>query len=504
MKKTAIGLMILTIFMKCFGFARDVVLAYAYGATSISDAYLIALTIPGVAFSIVATSLATTFVPIYSRLESESKDRANKFASRLVVVVLGLCLTLILLAEIFTEPLVKVFASGFTGETLDLAVSFTRITVIGIIFTALTNIFVGYLHVNSKFNVPASMGLPYNIVIIAFTFLSLWMKNPVVMVWGLLLGMASQFVYVGMFAKRLGFKFGVGKTFKDHEIKVLLLLAIPVIMGSGVNQINALIDKTLASQIAEGAISALTYASRLNGFVQGIFASAIAVVIYPLITKMVLAKDKKGIVDSLSESVISTSVIILPITVGAMIFARQAVELLFGRGSFNEEAVNLTTNALFFYAIGMTAFGLRDVLNRYFFAYQDTKTPIVNAAIGVAINIVLNLMLYKVMGVGGLALATSISAIVTTMLQFVSLRKKIGPFGMLGIIKSFGKMCFASIIMGIVAKLGYNMVVAVVGQNLAFVVAIGVGAICYFAIIYFMKIEEVDILVQGVKAKLKR
>jgi putative peptidoglycan lipid II flippase len=127
-----------------------------------------------------------------------------------------------------------------------------------------------------------------------------------------------------------------------------------------------------------------------------------------------------------------------------------------------------------------------------------------NAAIGMVLNIVLNIILSRYLGIGGLALATSIAATFTTVLLFISLRKKIGPFGMKQISISFLKILFASSIMGLLAKLSFNYLTATLSQNISLLLAIGVGAVSYFVIIYFMKIEDVDVIVGAIKKKLGR
>ena len=123
-----------------------------------------------------------------------------------------------------------------------------------------------------------------------------------------------------------------------------------------------------------------------------------------------------------------------------MIFSKEIVSLLFGKGAFPQEAISMTGNALFYYSVGMIAFGLRDILSRGFYALQDTKTPMINATVAVVLNIVLNIILSKYLGIGGLALATSISAIVGKGLLFITLRRKIGGFGLKEISKSFIKI----------------------------------------------------------------
>ncbi len=263
-------------------------------------------------------------------------------------------------------------------------------------------------------------------------------------------------------------------------------------------------DRTIASSVAVGGISALNYAGRLNLFIQGLFVSSIITVIYPMISAYAAKQDFKAIKKSLRDSINMIMLFVFPLMVGSMVFSTEIVSLLFGRGAFGLEAIQMTSTALFYYSLGMLAFGLREIVSRVFYAWQDTKTPMINAALGMVLNIILNIILSRYMGIGGLALATSISAIFTTILLFISLRNKIGPFGMKQIIISFIKILFASAFMGIFAKISFGYLHSMIGSNLALMMAIIVGGISYIGVIYFMKIEEVDIIKNIVKDKLRK
>ena len=141
MTKTAIFVMMLTLVSKILGFGREVVLSYVYGASAVTDAFLISNTIPNVVFSIVGAGLSTGFVPIYSHILNESgKEDANKFTANLVNTLLVAITLIVVVVLVFTEPLVKIFASGFSDGTMRLTVRFTRITVFGIYFTTLVGI----------------------------------------------------------------------------------------------------------------------------------------------------------------------------------------------------------------------------------------------------------------------------------------------------------------------------------------------------------------------------
>lgn len=504
MKKTAFTIMIITLLSKIFGFGRDIILSYFYGASNISDAYLISLTIPSVIFGLIGTGIVTAYIPMQSRvIEEFGNEEGSKFTSNFVNIIMVFVSIFFMVGLLFTEPLIKLFASGFTNETFILAVIFTRIGLAGMYFTALATIFSGYLQLKDNYVIPALVGIPLNSIVIISIILAS-KGNHLILAIGTLIATASQVIVMLPFIKKAKFKYTALITIKDSRIIKTIYIAIPVIIGTSVNQINILVDRTLASSIAIGGISSLNYANRLNLFIQGLFVTSIITVMYPQISSFASNKNYEGIKKSLKESINIITIFVLPITIGTMIFSNQVILMLFGRGAFDEVAIQMTSTALFFYALGMLGFGFREVLSRGFYSMQNTKTPMINAALGMLLNIILNIILSRYLGIGGLALATSIAAIFTTVLLFISLRKKIGPFGIKQISISFLKILFASLFMGGLAKLSFNYLTTTLSQNLSLLMAIGVGAFTYFVSIYFMKIEDVDVIVGAIKKKLGR
>ena len=502
MKKTAIILMIITILSKIFGFTREIALSYFYGASNISDAFLISLTIPSVIFSFIGTGISTGYIPMYSKIEQKYGEKeGNRYTNNLVNILLILCTVMIIFGLLFTDKIVKIFASGFAGDTLALAVQFTRISLVGIYFTGLISVFGAFLRIKGNYAIPALVGFPMNFFIIISIFLSS-KTNILVLSIGSVIATASQLVLLIPFVHKKGYRYGLVLDVKDKYIKKMLYIALPIVLGVSANQINVLVDRTLASSIAVGGISALNYASRLNGFVQGMFVTTVSSVMYPMISKMAAQNNMNGLKKSVSEAINIINLLVIPATVGAMVFAEPIVKLLFGRGAFDPQAISMTSDALFYYSIGMIGFGLREVLSNAFYSLQDTKTPMINGAIAMGMNIILNIILSKFLGIGGLALATSISAIFCTGLLFISLRKKIGAFGMKEITISFIKILLASLGMGVVANLACGILLNNISANLSLIVSICIGVVFYFVIIFLMKIEEVDTMVTSVKKRM--
>ncbi len=359
MKKFIIWLAVLSTISKFLGFFREIALSYFYGASQVSDAYLISITIPAVVFAFVGAALSTSYIPLFTSVEKErGSEGAIKFSNNVVNFLLIFACIVAVVGLVFTREIVKVFASGFSGETLSLAVFFTKVSIVAVFFTGLTYIFKSFLQTQNDFIPPACIGFPYNFIVIVSIALGASI-NDLFLPLGFVLAAASQLVLLLPFAYKKGYRYYLTLDKSDPYIKKMVFLALPVILGVSVSQINVLVDRTLASRIVEGGISALNYASRLNGFNQGIFVMSVATVMFPAISRMASAGNVVGLKGTLAKAINLVSIIVVPLTVGAMIFAVPVIKFLFGRGAFDLKAVELTSTALFYYAIGMTCSGIQ-------------------------------------------------------------------------------------------------------------------------------------------------
>jgi putative peptidoglycan lipid II flippase len=504
MKKTIVIIMLITIASKISGFIREVVLANFFGVSYVSDAYLVSLTIPIAIFSLIGMGIVTSFIPIYNEIrEKENNEIANNYINNLIINITILCTIIVIFVVIFAPIIVRIFASGFNGEVYDLAVTYTRIFIFSIYFYSISYVYMGYLQSNNKLLYSSISSIPLNLGLIIAIYVGA-KYNIYLLAIGSMFATILQLVFLHIVAMKKGFHIKRCFNFKDKYLRRTILLALPVIFGMSVNQLNVLVDRTIASNILLGGISALNYSNRLNSFVQGIFVSSIATVMYPAISKISIEGKIEEYKKTLSESLNVINLLVVPVSFGTMVFSEQIITLIYGHGAFDSYAIKLTSEALFFYAIGMVGIGLREVLSRAFYSKQDTKTPMINSTIGIILNIILNIVLSRHMGINGLALATSIAAIITTGLMFISLHRKIGSFGFKQISITFQKVLLASLIMGANAKLSFNYLASTLSQNTSLLLSIAIGALSYFMIIYFMKIEDVDIIANAVKRKLRK
>ena len=209
MKKTAIILMIISVLSKITGLGRDLTLSYIYGASNISDAYLISMTIPGVIFGFIATGIAAGYIPMYSKiLKNDGDSEANLFTNNLINILLVICTIVVAVGLIFTDQVVGIFASGFKGETLALTVQFTKITLLAIYFTGIVSIFSGFLQIKDNYIIPALVGLPLNFFLILSVIVSPY-TNVVILAVGYVVAIGSQLLLMIPYMKKNKYKYKV-------------------------------------------------------------------------------------------------------------------------------------------------------------------------------------------------------------------------------------------------------------------------------------------------------
>lgn len=487
MGKAISGMVVFTLLAKMLGFVRELLLSYFFGATGMSDAYLISQTIPGTIFQFVGTGLTTCFIPVYYKvLREHDRDECDTFTNKVLTMVLSFSTVVMALVWLFTPVIVKIFASGFTGNTLEMAIIFTRIGICSLYFSSVIYVYSSYLQANNVFSITAAAAIPNSLAIIVSIVLgACW--NILALSIGSTLATAIQMAFLWIPVHKLNFRLRLNFHWKDSYLQYFFSLMGPVILGVSVNEINTLLDRTIASQVAIGGISALTYANSLVMLVQGGFAQPVATVFYPRLTKSITEGNHKAAQTDFHAALQVLLVFLLPVTIGFIILSNDITMAFFGRGAFDQNASVLTSTALSFYAIGIVFVGVRELLARYYYAYGNTKIPMLNAAIGMVVNITLNLTLSRVIGIGGLALATSVAAIVTVILMWCQCGRLSSDSKIILNWMEVGKILIAAIVMGGVVQLGQKLILQ--SGILKLVVLILIGIISYGTMILLLRVK---------------
>jgi len=234
---------------------------------------------------------------------------------------------------------------------------------------------------------------------------------------------------------------------------------LPAVLGLAGAQINLMVDNKLASHLGDGAISSLQYAIRLFQLPLGVFAVSIAAALLPRLSQHAAAQAWDDLSEVLRRGIRLAIFIILPAMAGLWAIGRPTIELLFQHGRFLPEDTTRTLYALNFYLIGMIGYGLVYLLTRAFYALRDTKTPVLIGIVAVAVNIVLDYTLVGLMGVGGLALATSVAGLVNMALLILSLERRLGRKLIRPLAGELSKMVISAGVMGALAFLFYRWLV---------------------------------------------
>ncbi len=503
--KSTIIVVIVSLLSRVIGFLRDMLIGYKFGAGMYTDAYNVAVTIPETIFTLVGLSISTAFLPMLSKIRNEkNENEMYLFANKIVNILFVCSLVLFLLGSIFSKNIVNFLTNngaqgGFSEETYLLAVKLTKITLINLIFLTLNACFAAMLQVNEDFIIPSILGLFFNIPMIIYLVLfndyniiGLTISNVIGNLFRVLVQIPS------LIHHNYHYKFIMD--FRDKYLKDIIIIILPVLVGAGANSLNMVADMKIASSLNEGSISALNYAQKIITLVNSSLTAAISSVSYPMMANFLNRNEIDKFIDILKKSVTYLAVILVPVSVGMIVFGRYIINTIYvyNNGKFDDVAVNLTTLALCGYSCGIFFTGMRDILNSAFFSMGKTKITAINGIIGVVINVALNILLSRILGIQGIALASSLAMFITAVLLFKSVLKLQHNLKMKGILRKIGIILFNSVIMGIIIfvyiKIFENKLSVQISSKIDLIIFLSIGTligmVVYVLLCYVFKIEE--------------
>lgn len=505
--KSVVIMIILGLASKLLGLGREMLIATKFGSGFETDTYFVALTATNLFTTFITDSINTTMIPILSQVEvREGKKGKVMYTNNLLNTVLLLSLFMVILGCIIAPYIIKVLANGFKGEQFELAVLMTRIGFPVMFFAVIVGVFRGYLQSELVFAESAASQFPYNIT---YIFFLLFLSN----IFGIKGLMFTNVLAVGSMIliqingmKKAGYSYKFIIDFKDKYVKKAIFLVPPILISVAVNDINKIVDRSLASTLVDGSISALNYANLLNSLILGIFITAIITAIFPILSNEA-SKDNHGDFKGVIVYGINTILLVtIPATVAMVIFSTPIVRIVFERGAFDSNATYMTAGALMFYSVGLVGMSLKLFLNKAFYSLQDTKTPMINSFIAVGLNIILNLIMMRFMSYRGLALATAISVTITAGLLLYYLKRKIVSLEIMKMVICGFKTFVASLIMGVVMYLIYYTLINkdisnMVPEMVILAISCCLGLIVYFILIYLFKIDEIKWIINLIKRK---
>lgn len=422
-----------TLISRVLGFVRDQLIAFTLGTGFVAEAFFVAQRFPNLFRALFAEgAFNNAFVPLFAkRIEGDGEAKARDFAIEVFSVLLAWLLVFSAAAMIAMPLVIYLIAPGFKadGDKFQLAVDLTRICFPYLLFMSLTALQSGVLNSLHRFTAAAAAPILLNIVMIASNVVA-WLlatgntpQTGYIFAWGIFAAGIAQYALLAIACRRAGMKLVPRMPRLTPDVKRVITLSVPGIISGGIMQINLVIATMIATTI-EGGVAFLYYADRLYQLPLGVIGVAIGVVLLPDMSRKLRAGNEAGALQSQNRALELSLFLTIPSAFALMAIAMPIIRTVYEHGAFTRADTAAVAPAVLCFAAGLPAFSITKVFQPGFYAREDTRTPMRFAIVSVVINIVASLLLSRVMGHVGIALATSLAAWANAGLLAVTLSRR--------------------------------------------------------------------------------
>lgn len=502
------------------GLARGVIVARAFGASPELDAFFAANRVSETLFLLVAGgALGSAFIPMFTGLLAKNEtDPAWKLASAIAnAVTLTLSLLAILVAVFAPQVVRYALAPGLSSDPqiFTLTIALLRIQLISAVLFGIGGLIVGILNAHQIFLLPALTPAFYQIGII-FGAVALAPSLGIYgLAWGVVIGsMLYVAIQIPALVKLITrqppltvFRFSLG--LHDSNVRQVLFLMGPRLIGVAVVQLNFWVNTWLASQMASGSVSGLYYGFSLMLMAQAVIAQSVAIAAMPTFSTQHALGQTDEMRMSLASSLRGVIILALPASIGLILLREPLIAMLYQRGKFDGNDVQIVSWALLWYAAGIVGHSIMEILTRAFYARHDTKTPVIIGTIAMGLNVLFSILFAKLfasiswMPHGGLALANSFATALEACVLFIVMQKRLNGIEGRHIIGGALPSIAAALVMSL-SIFGWLSL----GKNLSswMLASIGViiGGSVYFGSLWVLRVPELQYIVSGVSRRLKR
>lgn len=429
--RSSIKMATATFFSRILGLVREQVMAAYFGASGITDAFLVAYRIPNLLRDLFAEgAFSSAFVPTFVEANQVSKDESRELMWSLFWLLFFITGTISIGIMIFAPELISVFAPSFVKdqEKFDITVNLTRIMAPFLTCVSLAALFMGVLNSLKVFFVPALAPASYNLmsVLSMITLSGVLHKmgyHPIYSmgIGAMLGGLMQALVQMPLIWKKGLKPLWPKKLWTPRSKKVVKLIG-PGLIGFAATQVNLLITTILATPII-GATSWLNYSFRLFQLPVGILSVSIGNSNLVHFSEAWKKKDEVGAKKSLQQSYFLSFLTVMPALVVLYCLSDEIVNLIFERGRFSRESTLMTGEALRMYALGLPFYGLYKIWVPTFYALDRQKIPVLSSILSIALNISFCLLLTPAFGFKILALGTTLSVLMNAAFLSVILKK---------------------------------------------------------------------------------
>ncbi len=500
-----------TLLSRPLGFVREAVQAALFGASRLTDAFLVAYNVPEMIQTLFFSGvLSNFFVPVITRYRNRAAD-LNKIFSLALNGAFGIALVLAGVCYLAAPAILTVAAPGLAGDDHRLAVFLFRLMLPMLILHCLLAVVKGTLNSLDHYAMPEYAGVFFNLVMIVCALSLTGSYGISSLAIGVVAGSLVQLVVQIPALARVGIRYQPSFTFRHPALREMGGLVLGAFIATAVVPINAFIARALASTLAEGSISALAYAFRIFLLPVSLFAVPVYTV---LLTDLSAAHNAEGaeqeFKDKATAGLSLLFAVALPATAVIIGLATPITRLLYQRGQFMHEDVVLTSQALMAYGIGIVTYGTSQVMVRLFNATKDTRTPALVGLASVGLNALGGWLLMQVWGHWGIALMISLASGLNTLILYAIFRRWRGPLNEALLVRRLVThfllaaalgTCLFVLSQGLATAPGSLMTPLHVGQLAAILT---VGSSLYLVLGFVFKVEEVQLLGRIIRRKVVR
>ena len=506
MLKNTVLLSILTFASRVLGIIRDAVIAMYFGTSSQSDAFFIAFRPFDLVRKLFSEGvLNLSFVPLFSEtLEKDGRNRAIALAFSFFCF-LSIAGILVVLTGLFFAPLViKIIAPGFIiySYKYGLTIILFKIMLPYFWLVLIAAFCMGVLNSLGSFGVPALAPVVFNLVVIWFALMiSKYFDTPIIgLAMGVTIGGLVQIFIQIPFMIRMGILKIPRLKFFDSRVFKVIKIMVPCMIGAAAFQINIAVASFFASKLDEGSVSAFYYADRLVQFPMALFAVSASTVLLPEFSKKAALGNMNEIAQLFSAGVKIVFFITIPAMAGLMALDDKIVALLFGYGAFNANAIQQTAECLIFLSSGLWAFtGVRLFVTLYY-ALSNIRIPLYSGIIAVFLNLVFCYLFIGSLGLKGLGISVSLSAMAGFIILFINIPGTVN-IDKFEIMVSACRSLFLSVIMFFIVKQAAFFIPAAGNNKFLFgaggIICICFGMVFYFSANFFISSPELKLLKNG-------
>ena len=483
----------ITFFIKILGFIKQAILASVYGANMATDAFYISSSIINALCTIIFSAISITLLSKYTyKLVNESRKKANDLLNDSLKVFIPFSILLTILFYIFAPTAAHFFAPSYSGEQLLLLIKNIKILSVLFIFWCFFLILNVVAESNKSFLPGKCYQLFQNILIVIVAVIFPKEIGIQWLIYVFVLAGLLQCLFM-LFSVRKSYKPNIfSNKFNKVEMKNLFILILPLLTGNAIYELNDIVDKRIASGLGGGTVSILTYGASINEIITTLIISSITTVMFSHFSTWVAEKNYHEIETNLKSTMEYIGVIIIPISCFCLISGKQIVSILFGRGSFGEAEVRLTYLVVIGYAIGFLFQAIRANLVKVYYAFGDTRLPMINGIVSVSFNICCSVFLSKFLGALGISLATSFSVLLSSILLSVNIKKYLINFSFIKYKKEFIISFLSTLLSGFVL---FYFKKIIVNNLIGFILEVCIYFGMYIFCMIFMNSNSINICV---------